>query len=53
MKPVLRLVSGVALVGTILPPILYFGGAIDLDQAKLWMLASTVAWFLATPFWMK
>jgi hypothetical protein len=53
MKTALRFVSAVALVGTILPPILYVGGVMDLDQAKLWMLGATVAWFAATPFWMK
>jgi hypothetical protein len=52
MRTALRLVSGVSLVGTILPSLLFFRGSLDLDQVKLWMLVSTVAWFVATPLWM-
>jgi hypothetical protein len=52
MRNVLRLVSAAALVGTILPPVLYFSGAMELTAVKSWMLASTVAWFAATPLWM-
>jgi hypothetical protein len=52
MTSVLRVVSAAALVGTILPPALYFGGSMDLGATKTWMLLSTVAWFAATPFWM-
>lgn len=52
MKPLLQTVSAAALAGTILPSLLYFRGTIDLDQAKLWMLVATFAWFAATPFWM-
>lgn len=52
MKTALRIVSAVALVGTFVPCVLYFQGSIGLDQAKLYMLVSTVAWFGATPFWM-
>lgn len=53
MKSLLRLVSAAALVGTIVPPLLHFAGVMALDQAQLWMLGATVAWFVATPFWMK
>jgi hypothetical protein len=52
MRSVLRLVSGVALAGTIVPPVLYFAGTLELDQVKLWMLAATVAWFGTAPFWL-
>ena len=52
MKTAARLISLVALAGTILPPVMFFGGWMDLDTVKLWMLAGTVAWFAATPFWM-
>jgi hypothetical protein len=47
-----RLVSLVSLVGTILPPVLFFKGHMDLDATKLWMLVATIAWFAATPVWM-
>ena len=53
MKPVLRLVSAAALVATIVPPLLHFAGILDLEHTKTWMLGATVAWFVATPFWMK
>ena len=53
MKHAARLVSLVALVATILPPLLFFAGGMDLDTMKLWMLAATVAWFAATPLWMN
>jgi len=52
MRMVARLVSFVALVGTILPPALFFAGRIDLDATKWWMLVATGAWFVATPIWM-
>jgi hypothetical protein len=47
-----RLVSLVSLVGTILPPVLFFTGHMDLDATKVWMLVATIAWFAATPVWM-
>lgn len=53
MRQVVRLVSLVALVATILPPVLFFSGGMDLDTMKLWMLAATVVWFAATPVWMR
>jgi hypothetical protein len=31
----------------------FVAGRLDLDRTKLWMLVATVAWFLATPVWMK
>jgi hypothetical protein len=52
MKIAARFVSLVALAGTILPPVLFFAGRMDLDGTKLWMLVATIAWFAATPLWM-
>jgi hypothetical protein len=52
VKTTARFVSLVSLVGTILPPVLYFYGRVDLDATKLWMLVATIAWFAATPVWM-
>jgi hypothetical protein len=48
-----RLVSLVALIATIVPPVLFFYGHMDLDATKWWMLVATVAWFIATPIWME
>jgi hypothetical protein len=47
-----RLVSLASLVGTILPPVLFFMGHMDLGATKLWMLVATITWFAATPIWM-
>ena len=52
MRAFARLISWLALAGTILPPLLFFVDRMDLDQTKLWMLVATVAWFAATPVWM-
>ncbi len=52
MRAFARLVSWLALVGTILPPLLFFADRLDLPQVKLWMLVATVVWFAATPVWM-
>ena len=52
MRAVARVISWLALAGTILPPLLFFADRMTLDQVKLWMLVATVAWFVATPVWM-
>jgi len=52
VKTAAKVVSLVALVGTIAPPLLFFAGRIDLDATKQWMLVATVVWFVATPIWM-
>ncbi len=52
MRPILQIISWLALAATILPSILFLAGRIDLDQSKLWLLAATIVWFIATPLWM-
>ena len=52
MRRAAQVASGLALVGTILPAVLFFASRLDLDQVKAWMLAATVVWFVATPLWM-
>ena len=52
MRRILQLISWISLAGTILPSILFLAGRMDLDQSKLWLLAATIAWFIATPLWM-
>jgi hypothetical protein len=42
----------VALAGIIVPAAMYFTDAMTLASAQTWMLAATVAWFVATPLWM-
>ena len=45
-------VSVLALVGTMVPSILFFYGRMGLDRMKLWMLVATVVWFVTAPMWM-
>ena len=52
MKTIAVTASVIALAGTILPAGLFMVGRLDLDAVKLWMLVSTVIWFVATPVWM-
>lgn len=52
MKHIARLASLAALVGTIVPPALFFADRMALDATKAWMLGATVLWFVATPLWM-
>ena len=53
MNRAAQLVSLAALVGTILPPVLFFAGRMDIEAMKWAMLVATIAWFAATPLWMK
>ena len=53
MRIATQIASGVALVGTILPAVLFFGGSLELTQLKTWMFVATVVWFVATPLWME
>ncbi len=53
MRRVAQIVSGLALVGTILPAVLFVGGSLELAQVKTWMLVGTIVWFVATPLWME
>jgi hypothetical protein len=51
MMTAARLLSWLALAGTIAPSILFFAGQATLDHTKFWMLASTVIWFATAPVW--
>jgi hypothetical protein len=53
VKTAARLVSLVSLVGTILPPVMFFAGHLDLEATKWWMLIAAIGWFAATPVWMN
>ena len=51
MKTLARVASSLALVCTILPPVLYLTGRLDLATAQGWMLVGTVLWFASAPVW--
>ena len=53
MRRAAQVVSLAALAGTILPPVLFFAGRMDIEPMKWAMLVAAIAWFAATPVWMK
>ena len=53
MKRVARIASGAGLLLTVAPSLLVFQGSMDLDTAKLFMLAGTALWFASAPAWMN
>lgn len=53
MITIARIVSWLALAGTIGPALLYFTGRTPLDAAKGWMLLATIVWFATAPVWME
>ena len=52
MRIILQLISGFALVSTVLPSVFFMVGRIELDQVKWFMLLATIVWFVVTPLWM-
>ena len=47
----LKLLSFVALLATLLPSILFLCGFVALNVASSLSLVATVAWFVVAPFW--
>ena len=53
MRPILQIVSLLALIALTLPPILFLAGFnLDLDTVKRIMLIATIIWFIAAIPWM-
>ena len=52
MKTLLKIVSLVGLLVTIVPSFLVFADIITLDTNKLLMILGTLLWFISVPFWM-
>jgi len=53
MRRVLQLASSLAVVGIVIPPILYFRGELAHDGMNTVMLLATILWFASAPFWMN
>ena len=53
MKTLLKLVSLIGLLATIVPAFLVFTDIITLDTNKLFMIVGTILWFVSAPFWMN
>ena len=49
----LKILSYLALAGTLIPSILVFAGIIDLQTNKNIMAVSMAVWFLTAPFWIN
>lgn len=52
MNATAKMVSMIALAVTIVPGLLFFAGALEIEPMKWISLGGTVAWFIATPMWM-
>jgi len=52
MKKPLQILSLLALLGVIVPPVLYLTGMLEKPPMKTAMFASTLLWFATAPFWM-
>jgi hypothetical protein len=53
MNAIAKFLAPLALVGTILPPVLFLFKMVNEGTMKLTMLIAAVAWFATAPFWMK
>jgi hypothetical protein len=52
MKTIAIVLSLAALAGTILPAVLFMLDRLTLPAVHLWMLISTVVWYVSAPLWM-
>jgi high-affinity Fe2+/Pb2+ permease len=53
MKLLLKLISFIGLILTVVPAFLVFAGTIELQMHKNLMLMGTLLWFIPAPFWMS
>ena len=52
MRPILQIVSLLALIALTLPSIIFLAGRTELDTVKWLMLLATIIWFVAATPWM-
>jgi len=53
MKNLLKLLSLVGLILSIVPPVMLFLGKMQMDSMKLWMGVGMVVWMVTAPFWIN
>jgi hypothetical protein len=53
MKNFLKLVALVGLILTIVPPIFFFLGEMEMQSMKFWMSIGMVGWMVTAPFWIN
>ena len=52
MRPILQIVSLLALLALTLPSIIFLAGRMELGMVKWLMLLATIVWFVAAAPWM-
>ncbi len=52
MKLLLKILSYLALIAIITPPVMYLSGQLSKSVMSNIMLAATILWFATVPFWM-
>ena len=50
---ILKIISYLALAGTIIPSLMVFFGDLDLQMNKTIMTISMIVWFVTVPFWIN
>jgi hypothetical protein len=53
MKTIALPLGALALLGTIVPPVLYMLHQMEQTPMKTTMLVSCIVWFVTAPMWMK
>jgi len=53
MKLLVKLISYIGLILTLIPSLLVSSGNISLDSCKMLMVIGTIVWFVSAPSWMN
>jgi hypothetical protein len=53
MENLARVLAPLALMATLVAPLMYFAGKLPEAPMKHILLAATIAWFAAAPRWLK
>jgi len=53
MKSLLKIISSIGLVLSIVPPLLFFFGRLEMSSMKGWMGIGMALWLLSAPFWIN
>jgi hypothetical protein len=51
--PVIKIISGLALVVVLVSPLAHLFGLLSLAAVKTSLLACTIAWFATAPWWLR
>lgn len=53
MKTITKIISWIALAATILVPMVYLAGRMELPTMITCLNVAAIVWFIATPIWME